>query len=132
MGTTQKCTDARNEFARRERLDEVVVGAEFQSRNLVLEFAFGGEHDDRHIGCVANGFADLLTRHLRQHQVENHQVESVLAELVESDLAVFGLRDPVALALEVRRDGVANGLLILHQQDSARVRSHASPFRRAA
>ena len=56
----QQRANARDELARRERLDEVVVGAELETGDAVLFLALGGEHDDRHVGGVADRAADLL------------------------------------------------------------------------
>ena len=48
----------------------------------------------------------------------------MLLELVDGGLAVTDGTDPIALALEVRGDGLANGLLVLDQQNLLSVRSH--------
>ena len=39
--------DARIQFARRERLGDVIVGASLQTLQLVLLVGAGGQHDDR-------------------------------------------------------------------------------------
>ncbi len=41
--------DARHEFARIERLGEVVVGTHLEADDAIDVFALGGEHDDGHL-----------------------------------------------------------------------------------
>ena len=123
-GTTQQGAHAGDELTGREGLDEVVVGTKLQADDAVLDLALGGEHDDGHVGGVADGAADALARQLGEHEVQDDEVEAVLLELLEGRLPVADTADPIALTLEVGRDRVANGLLVLDQQNLLDVRSH--------
>ena len=78
MHATQKRTGARHELARAKRLDQVIVGTELESDDAILDLALGRQHDDRHIGVVADGAAYALARHAGQHQIEDDQIEMVL------------------------------------------------------
>ena len=117
MGATEQRAHASNELTRGERLDEVVVGTELEADDAILDLALCGEHDDRHIGGIANGAANALAGKLGEHEVENDQVELMLLELLDSGLAVANAHDPIALALEVSGHRVANGLLVFNQQN---------------
>ncbi len=124
VGTAEQRAHAGHELAGREGLDEVVVRAELEADDTVLDLALGRQHDDGHIGGIADGAADALARELGEHEVEHDEVELMLLELFNGRLTIADADDPVALALEVRRHGVANGLLVLDEQDFPCVRSH--------
>src|SRR5450756_799981 len=57
----QQRPNARREFARAERLGEVVVGAELQALHQILLTVLGGEHDDGHVGGGADAACLLYT-----------------------------------------------------------------------
>src|SRR6185295_5610940 len=54
-GPPEHRANPRSHLARRERLDDVVVGAELEADDAVGLFAAGGEHDDRDLGALAKG-----------------------------------------------------------------------------
>ncbi len=75
--------DARHELARRERLGHVVIGAAFETGDLVALLGPGREHDD---GQLA-GFAVALQRareleaaHVGQHPVDEDEVRAAIGE----------------------------------------------------
>ena len=129
-GSESACTRRRSartratSSARTERLDQVVVGAQFEADDAVLHLAFGGQHDDGHVGIVADGAADALAWHAGKHEVEHHQVEVVLVEFFESLLAVSDGRDPVIFTFEVGRHSIADGFLVFDEQNAASFIAH--------
>ena len=117
MGTAEQSANAGDELARRERLDQIVVGAELKTDNTVLDLALGSQHDDGDIRGIANGAANALAGDLGEHKVEHDQVKLMLLELLDRGLAVADTHNPVAFALEIGSDGVTDCLLILDQQN---------------
>ena len=126
----QQRTGAGDQLARAERLDQIVVGAQLQADDAVLDLALGGEHDDGHVGVVADGAADTLARDAREHEVEDDQVEVVLGEFLQRLLAVADGGYPIVLALKICGYGIADGLLVLHQQDAPGFVAHGSLLRK--
>ena len=61
---------------------------------------------------------------IARQTIEHDQVELMFLELLDGGLAIADADDPIALALEIRRDRIANGLLVLDQQNLFCVRSH--------
>ena len=114
----QHGADPRDQLARRERLGDVVVGAELEPDHLVDLAVLGGQHDDRDVGALPDRAAHLGARDPGQHQVEQHQVGAVAVEVVERVVAVGGHRDLVPLLAEHVRQGVAERLLVLDDQHS--------------
>ena len=114
VGATQQGAHAGHELTGREGLDQVVVGAQLEADDAVLDLALGGEHDDGHVRGLADGAADALARELGEHEVKDHEVEGVLLELLDSALAVAHAAHDVVLALEVGSHRVANRLLVLN------------------
>ena len=61
--------------------------------------------------------ADLEPVELRQHDVEDDEVDCVLLEALECLLAVARLHDVKALALEGIREELLDRLLVVDEQD---------------
>ena len=117
MSTTEQGANAGDELARRERLDQVVVGTKLEADDAILDLALGGKHDDGHIRGIADSAANALAGDLGEHKVEHNQVELVLLELLDRRLAIANANNPVALALEIGSDSVTDRLLVLDQQN---------------
>ena len=115
--TTEEGTHASDKLARRERFNQIVVCTKLEADDTVLDLALRGKHDDGHIGGVANGTTHALARKLGKHEVQHDQVKLVLLKLLNSGLTVTDADDPIALALEVCSDSIADGLLVLDQKD---------------
>ena len=70
--------DSRPHYRRVQRLDQKLVGAGGDSNNFVLHALQIGDHQHRDQLRGAARFhvtAELWAAHLRQHQVQNHQVD---------------------------------------------------------
>ena len=76
-------TDAAPELPDRERLGDVVVGAELETEHLVELLAARGEHDDRHVALAAQPLAHLQPVEPREHDVEDDEVHVFLARTGE-------------------------------------------------
>ena len=66
--------DATHHLAGTERLDEVIIGSQFETLDTILFRLASGKHEN---GCICPGAyasADLHTIERRQHQVKNYQV----------------------------------------------------------
>jgi mRNA degradation ribonuclease J1/J2 len=83
--------DAGQQFARIERLAQVIVSADLQPDNPVHVFALRRQHDDRR--AVVGGTkpaADGKAIFARHHQVQNDQVGRFTQHQPRQCLAVFG------------------------------------------
>ena len=103
--TPQDRTDPGHDFARLERLRNVVVGAELESGDAVDDIVAGGQHQDADV----RPFGSKRPQYIEagpagQHHVENQQVQPVVAAVVERGFAVGRLDDLVALPFEVGAD----------------------------
>ena len=90
---------------------------QLKAQYAIYLLALCGKHDDGHIGGVTNGTTHALARKLGKHEVQHDQVKLVLLKLLNSGLTVTDADDPIALALEVCSDSIADGLLVLDQKD---------------
>jgi len=113
---------AQHQFARTERLGDVIVGAELEAEHAVQFRRLGGQHDDGDCGggrVTAQDFADLEPVHLGQHEVEEDQVRGEGAGLLQGLVAV------------ARRDHVKTGAteIEFHQFDGIRFVVHHQDFR---
>jgi hypothetical protein len=75
---TRERADARQQFGKRERLDEIVVGAVFETAHAVFDLVARGQHQHRCVRWRAAGAAQRLQDaeaiDAGQHHVEQHQV----------------------------------------------------------
>ena len=91
--------DARRQFARVERLGQVVVGAQLQTHDAVHIVAARRQHHHRHVALAAQPAQDFEAIDARQHDIQHHQVDARFPRLFQSLLAfVFAVhREPFAL-----------------------------------
>jgi len=87
----QQRPDARQQFLRAERLDQVVVRPRVQPGDAVLDLALGGEHEDGDgIREAAQLGADLEAVELRHHDIEQDEVGLFFEGQAQAGLAVGG------------------------------------------
>ena len=79
-GAAQHRADAGTHLQDIEGLGHVVIRAVFQAEDLIHVLALGGEHDDRHVGLLADALAHAQAVQLGQHYVQQHQVKRLLLE----------------------------------------------------
>ena len=75
--------DARQQFARGERLDHVVVDAGFQAADAVVLLAARGQHDDRHLArqvFLAPAPGQFQAAGAGQHPVQQDQVRDPVGD----------------------------------------------------
>jgi len=118
----QQRADARLEFADFEGLDQVVIGAGIQARQLVVQRVACGEHQQRRVapGLVAQLAADGDAVHSCQHHVCDDDVVGVRYGEVQSRDAIGRVIDGVAARLEVLGDHLGDVAVILDQQQGGR------------
>ena len=121
----QRRLDAASELPHREGLGDVVVGAHLEAGDLVDLVPLRGEHDDRHLAAGAKAPADLDPVELREHDVEDDEVEPLLGEAVEGLLPVHGADHLIPLLAERVGEKRLHGLLVVHEQDPRLSSRHA-------
>ena len=74
----QDGANASQQFPRLEWLGQIIVRPQFQTNDAVHGIALGGQHQYRHLRRSAwhgaYAAADLKPIHVRQHQIQNHQI----------------------------------------------------------
>src|SRR5690625_7309770 len=90
-GPTHQRVDTRAQFFWVKRFGQVVVCPRFQSRDLVLPCAAGGQNQNWVVAlCGAQLPNTVLTVHQRQAHIDNGQVILVLPPPTQSFAAVSG------------------------------------------
>ena len=105
------------QLARRERLRDVVVGADLEAEHAVDLLVARGQHHDREIGAVADLAADVEAVDARQADVEDDDADLVAAELGERVLAGAHPQHAVAVRAEVAANQLADRELVLDDED---------------
>src|SRR5579859_4908831 len=114
--------DPQDQLARAERLGDVVIGAELQAGDPVLLARLGGQHEDGHGSGRAQLASDGLAGHVRQAEIEHHQVRGDRGRQGERLRAGTGGQHRQARTLQVGPDQLAQLALVLDQQDRRRQR----------
>ncbi len=110
--------DPRRELLHRERLDEVVVGAELEGVDAVVLGAAGADDDDRRADPLAARLLDHLPPvEPRQHQVEHADVGLLVAEAGEPGLAVRDADGVEAGHRQVPGHALGDDVVVLDDQD---------------
>jgi hypothetical protein len=113
VGAPEDRLDPGNHFAGVERLGHVVVRTQAQCEQLVGVVDAGGEHEHGHVAVPVQLPEDLEAVETRQHEVEDHQVGSLLAGEGERLQAVTGGHDVQTVTLQVRAEDVHDARLIV-------------------
>ncbi len=126
LGAAHDGVDARDQLVLVERLGHVVVGAEAEAADLVLDAGEPGEDQDRRLDLGdAQRAQHLVAGHVRQVQIEQDDVVVVQLAEVDTFLAEVGGVDVEALGFQHQLDRLSGGAVVLNQQHA-----HASPLPR--
>ena len=114
----------RHQFARVERLHDVIVGADFKADDAVKFLTAGGEQDHRDVV----GLTDMTTERqavlARHHDVEDDEVDAVFLDRLAGGLgAVDGSGAPPVFAQELRQ-GFAYFAMVVDDQDMRILQHH--------
>jgi hypothetical protein len=101
----------------RERLGQVVVGAQIQAVRLVVLAVLSGQDEDRYpVLLGAQLLADPVPGDLGQHQVQYHGVIPALAGGVQAVLPVMGQVDREALGGQTAPDSGGQPSFVFHDE----------------
>ena len=109
--------DARKQFARAERLGEVIVGAELEAHHPVGLVAPSGEHDDRDRRLVAEPAREVHAVFGLEPQVEQDEVDDLALEHLGHRVTVCDRGDPQLVLPEIVRDELANRGIVVDGED---------------
>ena len=126
----QRRLDAAAELAHRERLGDVVVGAELEAEHLVDLLGLGRQHDDRHRARGAQPPAHLEAVEVGHHHVEHDEVEVALGEALERLDAVGRAHHLVAVLAQRVGEQREDRLLVVDEQDACGSLGHRLPRHR--
>src|SRR6202022_1964043 len=109
--TAQDRFDAQNNFARTERFRHVIVSAKFQTDDSIDFFRSRSQHQDRNMArsrFAFQNFANLESRHFRQHQVENDKIRLFRARFGQTGSAIScGWEHDAAGLGKIKREKIA-------------------------
>src|SRR5450759_3810943 len=127
LGAAHDGVNARHQFVLVEWLGHVVIGAEAETFDLVLDAGEAGEDQNRRLHLRdAQAAQHLEARHIRQVQVKQDDVVIVQFAEIDSFFTEIGGVEVEALGFEHQLDRLLSGAIVFNDQYA-----HASPFRRA-
>ena len=109
LSAAQQGAHAGEQFHESERLGEVIVGAGFEAFDAIVHLAARAENQDRRAGAAAaDPLEDFEAVHIRQHQIENHQIVVGILAVLKSFCAVLGDIDGIARTLEATAEEISD------------------------
>src|SRR5439155_23537226 len=106
-----------DQLSRRERLRDVVVGAELEPFDAILARVAGAQQDDRRCCLALQRADDVRAEHPRHHHVQDQEVVLGAPRRRERCLAVGDRVDLELLPLEGVGDRVEDALLVVGDED---------------
>ena len=98
-------------------LGEIVIGPQIQSGDLVLLVGAGGDHYHRQGGPAAELAQNVQTVHIRQAQIQNHQIRAVGGDHGHGLGSAGGPHSLVAIGGENGGDKAGDALFVLNDQN---------------
>ncbi|MNV47334.1 hypothetical protein D3C71_1392000 [compost metagenome] len=118
LSPAQHVTDAGKQFARFERLGQIVIGAHLQPQHAVDRLAARGQHDHRRARARAQVAAQGQAVFARQVEVEHDQVHVLALQHLAHALAIAGRAHLVAGAAELFGQQLADVVVVVDDQQS--------------
>jgi hypothetical protein len=106
----ERSTETRFQQSRVEWFRKIIFGAELETAHDRIEFAQGRDHDDRNVaqlGVSLEAFEHFVAVHFRHHDVEEHEIDLGVAQMIERRLPARRDHDCVALPPQLAREHVA-------------------------
>ena len=117
----QDVVDAQQQFARLERLGQIVVGAGFQAGDAAFALGARRQHQDRHVHRLAQALDQRHAVLARHHHVDDEQIEGEAGEPLARFGGVAGDGDAEAVVAEVAREQHADALVVVDDEEVRRV-----------
>ena len=117
----QRRPNSGDEFTQSVWLDDVVVGANFETHHRVDLRALRRHHDDRHLALLPNFTTDVGARDFRQHHVKEHDVGSHALEIQQCLSTIARYLHAKTFALESDVERFDEGVFVLNNEDGRRV-----------
>jgi len=95
-------------------LDDIIIRADVQAADAVLELVAGGQHEDGSFLGFAQTAQDLPAVHLGQHDIEHHAVVVIIFSVEQPRFAVGGAVHCVALLLQGLSEAAEQVRLVFH------------------
>ena len=115
-GAPQHRADAQQQLARFERLGEIIVDADLQPAHAIGRLGARGQHDDRHVGALAQAFGEGEAVFARHHHVEDDEVEGEVGEKAARLGGRGGDGDAMAVLRKIGRQQVAQAAVVVDHQ----------------
>ena len=109
--------DPRHQFARAERLGDVIVAADLEAEDAINLLVAGRQKQDRRIRGLADLPADLQAVHLRHADIEHDQLVDAAVEQPQRFLAVLRGGDRHAGLFEREADDVADMRIVVDDEN---------------
>ena len=121
LGPAHEGADAGQQLAQRERLRQVVVGAQLQADHAVHDLALGREHEDGHsVAGRAQLAKDVEPGAAGKQDVQHHELRAELADRGHGLVAAPDDPHFIAFVPEVVAQAPRQGRLVLHHQHARR------------
>src|SRR5438094_1883830 len=109
-----------DEFARAERLGDIVVAADLQTQHAIDLVVAGGEKQDRNVRGLSDFPADVQAVEFRHADIQNDQIRPVGGKAGQRFLAVARLEDSHPGLLQRNTDDLAYVQVVINDENAVR------------
>ena len=127
LDPSQMGPNTRRQLLGDDGLGDVVVRSGLEAGNEIVGIGLGGDDDDGSDALGSQGPAHVEARDVGKPKIEEHEVEFALVEQGQTAGTVGRLGDVVTLVLERHRQGEADVIVILDEQQRVHVGSSLAP-----
>ena len=113
---------ARRELEHAERLRDVVVGARIQQIDFFMLRMARRQHDDRHGGAPPDLAADVDAVHIREAEIEHHEIGAIRRGGIDAGGSIRGLVDASGDVAQCVAHGEADLGLVVDDENEIGVR----------
>ena len=125
-GTAQNCFHPCHQDFGRERFGNIFIHSQIKSQKLVPLITFCRQHNNRHLGILADLPADLPSIHLWHHHIQDDQSDFfILEKNIHRFFSVAGLQNLVAAFAQEVLDQFPHPAFIIYHQNFYLI--HVSP-----
>ena len=118
IAAAQHSANSRQQLAKVEWLDQVVVRSDFQPLDPILHVVFGGQDDHADVLIAPEGGSDRQAIELGHHDVYHDYVRFELAYQSQRRLSVASRLHLEALVLEAQADEIDDAPLVVDDQNA--------------
>ena len=120
----QRCPNTGQKLRRAKGLGDVIVGPKIQCGYLVLFIRSGRQDDNGDHAAAADNADKLLSVHIRQPQIQHHQIRYMRRQHQDTLLTPLGGQNLISIGIQNGLNRTQDAAIILHNKNFVLIVRH--------